>query len=165
MKTLMMDIETYSGADLAKCGAYRYAKDPDFEVLLLATSADASWGCSPTSRSTPVASPARSSARTAAELHAQPSPQGAQPAGVLSCGSKKQRGSACPVRGTAPHAVLERKSAAVLGLNEFDADELLARRAHRGARAARPRLPPEGRHRCRAQVEFHSQARHVDARA
>lgn len=44
MKTLMMDIETYSGADLAKCGAYRYAKDPDFEVLLLATSADASWG-------------------------------------------------------------------------------------------------------------------------
>lgn len=40
MKTLMMDIETYSGADLAKCGAYRYAEDPDFEVLLLAYSAD-----------------------------------------------------------------------------------------------------------------------------
>lgn len=36
MKTLMMDIEAYSGADLAKCGAYRYAEDPDFEVLLLA---------------------------------------------------------------------------------------------------------------------------------
>ncbi|HWQ74497.1 MAG TPA: DNA polymerase [Syntrophomonas sp.] len=34
MKTLQIDIETYSSTDLIKCGVYRYAEDPDFEILL-----------------------------------------------------------------------------------------------------------------------------------
>ena len=33
MKTLSIDIETYSGADLNRTGVYRYAEDPDFEIL------------------------------------------------------------------------------------------------------------------------------------
>ena len=40
MKTLSIDIETYSGTDLAKCGVYKYTEDPDFEVLLFGYSAD-----------------------------------------------------------------------------------------------------------------------------
>ncbi len=40
MRKLNIDIETYSGADLSRCGAYRYAEDADFEVLLFAYSAD-----------------------------------------------------------------------------------------------------------------------------
>lgn len=36
MRTMFLDIETYSPADLAECGVYRYASDPDFEVLLIA---------------------------------------------------------------------------------------------------------------------------------
>jgi len=35
IKTLTLDIETYSGADLTKTGVYRYAEDPAFEILLL----------------------------------------------------------------------------------------------------------------------------------
>lgn len=34
MKTLNIDIETYSSVDLTKCGVYRYAESPDFEILL-----------------------------------------------------------------------------------------------------------------------------------
>ena len=34
MKTLSIDIETYSGYDLSKCGVYKYAESPDFEILL-----------------------------------------------------------------------------------------------------------------------------------
>lgn len=34
MKTLSIDLETYSSIDLAKCGVYRYAESPDFEILL-----------------------------------------------------------------------------------------------------------------------------------
>lgn len=34
IKTLSIDIETYSSVNLAKCGVYRYAEEPDFEVLL-----------------------------------------------------------------------------------------------------------------------------------
>jgi DNA polymerase len=33
MRTLSIDIETYSSVDLAKSGVYRYAEAPDFEVL------------------------------------------------------------------------------------------------------------------------------------
>ena len=33
---LYIDIETRSGADIAKTGLYRYAQDPDFGILLLA---------------------------------------------------------------------------------------------------------------------------------
>lgn len=40
MKELAIDIETYSGADLAECGVYRYVEHPDFRVLLFAYSVD-----------------------------------------------------------------------------------------------------------------------------
>ncbi len=34
MKTLAIDIETYSAVSLQKCGVYAYAQSPDFEILL-----------------------------------------------------------------------------------------------------------------------------------
>lgn len=34
MRTLSVDIETYSGTDLTKSGVYRYVEDPDFDILL-----------------------------------------------------------------------------------------------------------------------------------
>lgn len=34
IKTLSLDLETYSDVDLGKCGVYRYAESPRFEVLL-----------------------------------------------------------------------------------------------------------------------------------
>ena len=37
-KTLSLDLETYSSVDLAKCGVYKYAESPDFEILLFAYS-------------------------------------------------------------------------------------------------------------------------------
>ena len=40
MKTLSIDIETYSSASLAKSGVYRYAETPDFEILLFGYSVD-----------------------------------------------------------------------------------------------------------------------------
>lgn len=40
MRTLSIDIETYSSVDLAKSGVYRYAEAPDFEILLLGYSVD-----------------------------------------------------------------------------------------------------------------------------
>lgn len=40
MKTLSIDIETYSDINLAKCGVYRYCESPAFEILLFAYSAD-----------------------------------------------------------------------------------------------------------------------------
>ena len=40
MKTLSIDIETRSGADISKCGVYRYAEDPEFDVLLFGVSLD-----------------------------------------------------------------------------------------------------------------------------
>lgn len=40
MKTISIDIESYSGTDLAKCGVYKYAEDPDFEILLFGYSVD-----------------------------------------------------------------------------------------------------------------------------
>ncbi|WP_418790935.1 DNA polymerase [Phosphitispora sp. TUW77] len=42
MKNLSIDIETYSGFDLNKCGAYKYVESPDFEVLLFGYSTDGS---------------------------------------------------------------------------------------------------------------------------
>lgn len=38
IKTLSIDLETRSGADIAKAGLYRYAEDPDFDVLLFGVS-------------------------------------------------------------------------------------------------------------------------------
>ncbi len=40
MKTLAIDIETYSPEDLKKAGVYRYAESPDFEILLFAYAFD-----------------------------------------------------------------------------------------------------------------------------
>lgn len=40
MKTLSLDIETYSSVNLARAGVYRYAESPDFDILLLGYSAD-----------------------------------------------------------------------------------------------------------------------------
>ena len=41
MKTLSIDIETYSSTNLKKAGVYRYAEAPDFEILLFGYSVDA----------------------------------------------------------------------------------------------------------------------------
>ncbi|WP_300266798.1 DNA polymerase [uncultured Enterococcus sp.] len=41
MRTLSIDIETFSSVDLAKSGVYRYAEAPDFEILLFGYSVDA----------------------------------------------------------------------------------------------------------------------------
>ena len=35
MKTLSLDLETYSSVDLGKSSVYRYAESPDFDILLL----------------------------------------------------------------------------------------------------------------------------------
>ncbi len=40
MKTLSIDIETFSSEPLAKCGVYRYAEAKDFEILLFGYSID-----------------------------------------------------------------------------------------------------------------------------
>lgn len=40
MKTLSIDIETYSSTDLSKCGVYKYAETQDFEILLFGYSMD-----------------------------------------------------------------------------------------------------------------------------
>jgi len=40
MKTLSIDIETYSSAPLSKCGVYKYVESHDFEILLFGYSAD-----------------------------------------------------------------------------------------------------------------------------
>jgi len=40
LKTLSVDLETFSSADLRKTGIYRYVEAPDFEILLFGYSAD-----------------------------------------------------------------------------------------------------------------------------
>lgn len=40
MKTLSIDLETYSDADISKTGVYRYCESPKFEILLFAYSMD-----------------------------------------------------------------------------------------------------------------------------
>ena len=40
MKTLSIDIETYSNVSLQKAGVYRYTESPEFEILLFSYSAD-----------------------------------------------------------------------------------------------------------------------------
>ena len=42
MQTLNIDIETYSDVNLSKCGVYKYAESPDFEILLFGYSANGS---------------------------------------------------------------------------------------------------------------------------
>lgn len=40
MKTISIDVETYSSYDLQKCGAFKYTEAPDFEILLFGYSVD-----------------------------------------------------------------------------------------------------------------------------
>ena len=40
MKSIEIDIETYSDADLSKCGVYKYSSSPNFEILLFGYSVD-----------------------------------------------------------------------------------------------------------------------------
>ena len=40
MKSLSIDLESFSSAPLNKCGVYKYAASPDFEILLFGYSAD-----------------------------------------------------------------------------------------------------------------------------
>ena len=40
LKTISIDIETFSSVDLVKSGVYRYCESPDFEILLFAYSVD-----------------------------------------------------------------------------------------------------------------------------
>ena len=40
MKNISIDIETYSSVNLARCGSYKYAENPDFEILLFGYSVD-----------------------------------------------------------------------------------------------------------------------------
>lgn len=40
MRNLEIDIETYSSVSLLKCGVYKYAESPEFEILLFGYSAD-----------------------------------------------------------------------------------------------------------------------------
>ena len=40
MNSLGIDLETFSSVDLSKCGVYRYASSPDFEILLFGFSVD-----------------------------------------------------------------------------------------------------------------------------
>lgn len=40
MKVLYLDLETYSGIELSKCGVYRYTESSDFEILLCGYSID-----------------------------------------------------------------------------------------------------------------------------
>ena len=40
MKIIHIDLETYSSANLTKCGVYKYAESPDFEILLFGYAVD-----------------------------------------------------------------------------------------------------------------------------
>ena len=40
LKSLGIDLETFSSVDLSKCGVYRYASSPDFDILLFGYSVD-----------------------------------------------------------------------------------------------------------------------------
>lgn len=40
MKSLSIDIETYSSVSLQKAGVYKYAESPDFDILLFGYSVD-----------------------------------------------------------------------------------------------------------------------------
>ena len=40
MKNISIDIETFSDIDLNKCGVYKYAESPNFEILLFGYAVD-----------------------------------------------------------------------------------------------------------------------------
>ena len=45
IKSLMLDLETFSFVDLLKCSVYRYAESPDFDILLFGFSVDGGEVC------------------------------------------------------------------------------------------------------------------------
>ena len=40
MKTISIDIESYSDVNLARCGVYKYAESPAFEILIFGYAVD-----------------------------------------------------------------------------------------------------------------------------
>ena len=40
MKNLSIDVESFSDVDLSKCGVYKYASSPAFQILLFGYSVD-----------------------------------------------------------------------------------------------------------------------------
>ena len=40
MRTISIDIETFSSNDLNKCGVYKYVQAPDFDILLFGYAVD-----------------------------------------------------------------------------------------------------------------------------
>jgi DNA polymerase len=40
LKNISIDIETFSDIDLNKCGVYKYAESPNFEILLFGYAVD-----------------------------------------------------------------------------------------------------------------------------
>ena len=40
MKTISIDVESYSGNDLGKCGVYKYVQHLDFDILLFGYAVD-----------------------------------------------------------------------------------------------------------------------------
>lgn len=40
LKNISIDIETFSDVDLNKCGVYKYAESPNFEILLFGYAVD-----------------------------------------------------------------------------------------------------------------------------
>ena len=38
IESLSLDLETKSSVDITKCGAYKYAESPDFDILLFGVS-------------------------------------------------------------------------------------------------------------------------------
>ena len=44
IQTLSLDLETFSDVDLQKCGVYKYAQSPNFEILLFGVSVNGGGG-------------------------------------------------------------------------------------------------------------------------
>ena len=44
MNRISIDLETFSDVDLAKCGLYKYAESPNFEILLFGNAVDGGEG-------------------------------------------------------------------------------------------------------------------------
>ena len=43
IKTLSIDLETFSDVDLSKCGVYKYVESPAFEILLFGVSVNGGY--------------------------------------------------------------------------------------------------------------------------
>lgn len=42
MRNLLIDLETFSGVDISKCGVYKYDSSSNFEILLFGYNVDSS---------------------------------------------------------------------------------------------------------------------------